>query len=503
MKVINIMNFVRQIDERMENSEEILFNTTKSELELINEYNLDATFLLQYDALCDERYLKLFRECNKDKIEIGLWYEIVEPLTSACGIPYESEEGWKWDWHIKPGFSMSYSPEERVKLIEEAMRKFKEVFGYYPKTVASWLIDTHTINFLTSNYQIDALAICRDQTNTDAYTLIGGYFNQAYYPSKNNIFTPAQTRKNQIDVPVFRLLGPCPIHNYDTVKYLSSENSKFGNGCFTMETVWPLGSDSDCVDWYLRTYFENEYLGFSYMHIGQENSFGVRNFLPTLKMQLEKVIKLENVQILKMGQTGAFFKQLYKYKTPATSLVALDNWDTYSDVQSVYYNCCNYTVNLFRYEDSIFIRSLYFFNDEIKDKYLNEKCLTFDAVYENLPVVDTLFSSKNEKKKCGLQICDNAKHFYVEKISEGVLKVYWDNGEVVFCENEIFIKSNEIKFYLENSIYKYSLIDNKIVFDYSDFEYVLEVLGATLKFDNNTIYFNLNDEYCILRFKSV
>ena len=36
----------------------------------------------------------------------------------------------------------------------------------------------------------EAFAICRDQTNTDAYTLVGGYFNQAYYPSRRSMFTP-------------------------------------------------------------------------------------------------------------------------------------------------------------------------------------------------------------------------------------------------------------------------------------------------------------------------
>ena len=72
MKVINIMNFVRQIDERMEDSLNVLYNTTKSELEMVNEYDLEATFLLQYDALCDERYIELFKETNPQKIVLGL-----------------------------------------------------------------------------------------------------------------------------------------------------------------------------------------------------------------------------------------------------------------------------------------------------------------------------------------------------------------------------------------------------------------------------------------------
>jgi len=60
----------------------------------------DNTFLLQYDAVCDENFVSLFKNKATDKTELGLWYEIVEPLTSACGIPYRSKKGWKWDWHI-------------------------------------------------------------------------------------------------------------------------------------------------------------------------------------------------------------------------------------------------------------------------------------------------------------------------------------------------------------------------------------------------------------------
>ena len=143
MKIVNLMNFVRRIDERMENSTERLLAFTAEQLDLVNGYGVDNTFLLQYDAICDEDFVSLFKNKATDKTELGLWYEIVEPLASACGIPYRSENGWKWDWHIIPGFSMAYSPSQREALIDEAMRKFKETFGYYPKTVGSWLIDTH------------------------------------------------------------------------------------------------------------------------------------------------------------------------------------------------------------------------------------------------------------------------------------------------------------------------------------------------------------------------
>ena len=50
MKIVNVMNFVRRIDERQENSTEKLYNYTKRQLDLLNEYALDNTFLL-YEVL--------------------------------------------------------------------------------------------------------------------------------------------------------------------------------------------------------------------------------------------------------------------------------------------------------------------------------------------------------------------------------------------------------------------------------------------------------------------
>ena len=47
MKVVNLMNFVRRIDERTENSTEHLLSFTREQLRLVNGYGVDKTFLLQ------------------------------------------------------------------------------------------------------------------------------------------------------------------------------------------------------------------------------------------------------------------------------------------------------------------------------------------------------------------------------------------------------------------------------------------------------------------------
>lgn len=476
MKVINVMNFVRQCDPRTDVIDRALFPTTKAQIELVKEMDVEHTFLLQYDTLCDQKYIDLFKEESTEKTELGLWFEIVQELTDAVGIPYRSEKGWSWDWHIIPGFSMGYSVAERELLVDEAMRKFKEVYGFYPKSVASWTIDTHTINYLTDHYEISTLMNCRDQVSTDAYTMIGGYFNQAYYPSRKNMFTPAQSEELRVNVPMFRLLGPDPIHNYDDKKYISPDCEHQMN-CYTLEAVW-IDSHTSVMDWFLKTYFVNEDMGFSYAQIGQENSFGARDILSPLRMQIEKAKAMKDVKFMKVCDTGDWFKEQYKGETPVTAVTALDNWDK-EDIQSVYYDSQFYTANLFRHNKDIFIRALYAFDENAEDTYLREVCTTFDAVYENQPVVDTVIWGKDEEK-CGMYFDNDGESFSVNRISEKQLKASWGNKAVIFDEKSILTDNISISFYPGQAKAQISITENSIEYLYRGREYAVQITGGTV-----------------------
>lgn len=103
MRVVNIMNFVRQCDPRMEDSERILYETTAAQVSLVKEYGYDNTFLLQYDAVIDSAYQELFHREADGHMELGLWYEIVQPLVEKAGLPWRGQKGWRWDWHVIPG----------------------------------------------------------------------------------------------------------------------------------------------------------------------------------------------------------------------------------------------------------------------------------------------------------------------------------------------------------------------------------------------------------------
>jgi hypothetical protein len=371
---------------------------------------------------------------------------------------------------------MAYTPAERELLIDEAMRKFRETFGFYPRTVASWLIDTHTINYLSEHYEIDTVAICRDQVNTDAYTLVGGYFNQAYYPSKRNIFTPAQTEEFQTNVPVFRLLGPCPIHNYDNHKYSSEELlAPTKKPCYTLEpSSRVMGGSPHAVKWMFDSYYSEESLGFAYAQIGQENCFlNVGELvLDGTRLQIDTLLARGDVSFMKMCDTGRAFREKFPKETPPTSVVAPNNWDS-TDVQSFYYDCKNYTANLFRFEEAIFLRSFFLFDERVKEHYLEKTCKTFDAIYENLPIVDSKVSEDSEKKSCGLMIDTDGSVARAERVGENALCVSWCGGSVTFREDRIVIRAPRLVWYGNSRTAAVELDRERITLEYKGVRYGL------------------------------
>jgi hypothetical protein len=109
-RIVNIYNFVRNSDSRMENSEEVLYETTRRQVELIKQARLPATWALQYDALINPRYQKLFKEQLSASDEIAAWWEIPRPLVEKAGLKWRGR--FDWDWAANVGFSPGYSPED-------------------------------------------------------------------------------------------------------------------------------------------------------------------------------------------------------------------------------------------------------------------------------------------------------------------------------------------------------------------------------------------------------
>lgn len=382
-KIVNIINFIRLTEPRdPEITEDVLYQTVVKQIAIMRKYHLKGTFLLQYDALLDSRYQELLKPLPADSFEIGAWWEMPKPLVLDAGLTWRGNSS--WDPRADVDFSTGYSPEDRRKLADTYMEHFKKIYGRYPLSVGSWFIDAYTLNYLYKKYGIVASCNCKDQIGTDGYTLWGGYWNQAYYPSLKNAYMPAQNANNQIPVPIFRMLGSDPVRQYDNG--LGNERQ----GVVTLEPVYQFGGgDSAWVHWYFNQFTEGECLNFAYVQAGQENSFTWNAMKKGYKIQMPLIAKLRNenkLTVETLAESGKWFRQKFKV-TPATS-VTVNNDLNNKDVQTVWFDSRFYRMNLLWENGTCRFRDIHLFNENLASSYLTQKSTSTKASFFTLPFVD-------------------------------------------------------------------------------------------------------------------
>jgi hypothetical protein len=390
-RIINIVNFIRLLEPRDPAiTQNVLYQTVVKQVDMMRKYKLGGTFLLQYDALIDSRYQQLLKGLSKDSFEIGAWWEIPQPMVEKAGLKWRGR--YAWDWHADVGFSTGYTPEEREKLADVYMEEFKKIYGAYPKSVASWFIDAHTLNYLYQKYHIVASANCKDQYGTDGYTLWGGYWNQAYYPSKINSYMPAQHEASQIPVPIFRMLGSDPIRQYDNGLGSSRQ------GVITLEPVYPKGGgDETWVNWFMKEFVDGEPMEFAYTQAGQENSFTWNGMAKGFEIQLPLIAKLRDenkVTVETLAASGEWFKKNYKV-TPATSVVVTTDLKD-SDRKTIWFNGRFYRANLLWEKGTLRFRDIHLFNEKLPSVYTTEVATSNECSFFTLPFVDGYLWSKGD-----------------------------------------------------------------------------------------------------------
>lgn len=387
-RIVNIVNFIRQNDYRVENSEQKLYETVERQIDLLKHNDLPATFLLQYDALVDKRYQQLLTNDLDEHFEVGAWWEITQPQVEDAGLTWRGDHPWVSQANI--AFTTGYTKAEREKLVDVYMKKFKEVFGRYPQSVGSWFIDAHTLQYMKDNYQIIASCNCKDQVGTDGYTLWGGYWNQAYYPSKRNAYMPAQNEEQQISVPIFRMLGSDPIYQYDC------SLGGNGQGVITLEPVYEhAGMNREWVESFMDCIANQPCLAFSYAQAGQENSFTWEGMAKGLEMQMPLIAAMRQqgqLRVETLGESGKWFSKQFKV-TPATAVTAMDDSQHLGN-KTVWYNSRYYRANvLMNAGGKLRFRDIHLFDERMKSNYLDTPGEGSYFEFTTLPIVDGLLWS--------------------------------------------------------------------------------------------------------------
>ena len=377
-RAINIMNFIRAEEPREPMD---LMLPVREQMALIKAHKFPATWLLQYDALVEGPFVAFLKAEMPADHEAGIWFEMNRKICDDAGITWRGNPDWEWDYHVPVAYAIGYTPDERRKLADTAVKTFKRIFGQDVKSIASWNLDAITVAHLSDHHGIDALGNCRDQLATDGFTIWGAPI-AGYYPNRLNAWSPAVEAKNQISTPIFRLLGQDPVYYY-------------GEGIpapDTMEPVWPTGRSEIFVDRFLDMIAHGPTQAFGYAQLGQENSFGWPEMSKAYPMQMDKLAKARSeggLIVETMGETGRRFRRSYK-STPTQAQVMLQDPLGRSEPpqRTVWYQSKFLRANLHFRGTEFYLRDLHVYDDRFPQPYLTDPVRQHGIEQRMLAVLD-------------------------------------------------------------------------------------------------------------------
>ncbi len=390
--IVNIYNFIRMSHQEPSEFLEADFDTIARQIRLLKQYGLPSTFALKYDALTEPRYQALLKENTDANDEIAAWWEITEPLCRRAGVPFPQKDSETFDERVDSAYSVGYEPEDRKRLVDAYMEDFFGVFGFYPKTIGSWVLDPVTLAHAESCYGVVGAAICRDQMGTDGFTLWGGYPNGIYFPSRQNEYLPAQTSSGQLPIAMFRLLSPDPVFSFE-------QDVREGlSGVYTLEPCCTNGRDPRRISWYFSCLTQEDRCGIGYAQVGQENNFLWENIRPGFEPQLKLLKELSRkglVRIETMAESAEWFSRKYAM-TPPMSWSASSDWEGKPIRQDIsdgserlaapgtgstgfpaalWYACKNYRIGFLGERGHLRIRDWFLYDQDYPSRYLKEGLL--------------------------------------------------------------------------------------------------------------------------------
>lgn len=381
--IVHIYNFIRMSHTEPSRFIPDDFETLREQLILIKQYGLPGTYALKYDALTEPRYQALLKEYLEECDELGAWWEITGPLCRRAGVRFrDSRDDLVYDDRVDSAYSPGYEPEERKRLVDAYMTEFRAVFGCFPTSIGSWVLDEVTIAYARQRYGVCAACICRDQMGVDGFTLWGGWPNGVYLPSRHNIFIPASTEENRLDIPVFRLLGPDPIYNFE------ADVRNGLQGVYTLEPSWLAGRNPAFLRDYFANLTEEKGFGIGYAQVGQENNFLWENIRPGLAPQLEMVAALAakgKIRLETIAATGRWFVRQYRL-TPPLMLQADVDW-TGGGLCAQWYASVNYRLGLLGENGRLRIRDLFLYREDYPGRYLSRRMRGTKSTFDALPLM--------------------------------------------------------------------------------------------------------------------
>lgn len=251
---ITVLNAIR--GQELGHDNEDLLPGLEAQWNATHELGINATWLWQYSAL-ENQPLVDFAKKEMTNQEFGLFLEIDRNFTLKSGVGYRG----RGPWYFSDGLLLvSYDKEERQKLIDTAFAKFKQTFGYYPKTVGSWWIGADSIDYMQKKYGITSAMKASDQYDLDKYTLWGSPWGISYLASKENEGIPAESFDKSSKVVIMQWASRDPLLAYGNTPY---------HGLYSIQDFHAQNYDMPYFSYLLSIYLQKP---LDHILLGLENS---------------------------------------------------------------------------------------------------------------------------------------------------------------------------------------------------------------------------------------
>lgn len=389
----------------------------------IAKRNLRTTWLLRYDALKDQKIVNQLK--NVSNSEVGLFLEVIPSVAEAAHITYNKSD----NWHVAGTILITgYKVEDRIKLIDEYFKIFKEKFGYYPKSVGAWWIDGQSLEYMNKKYQVSANLAVADQFSTDSYQIWGLHWSTPYYPSKINASQPAQSITSKTGTVTFQWAGRDPYRGYGS-RVEQSTLSVQAN-----DYLLHKGLNINYFNYLLDVFVKDNVKPFGQLTIGIENDFTQKEYRDEFVKQLDEIKKRPEVVILTMSEFSEWYKRAFPDQSPTKIIFAKDYEDPSLNV--TWYQSPIYRAGVFQTKEGLYLKDLRTYSDTMKEPCLEVAC-------EELNLAKTV-SKALDYVTFGQQLTleeGPSKDFIIDR--EGFKVNYTNdleiNKELVFLKNDLII----------------------------------------------------------------
>ena len=328
-----------------------LLASLKGQWQVVHKEKVSATWLWQYTALEDDRLVNFAKESMSNQ-EFGLFLEIDKNTAMKSGVRYRGQG----PLYFSDGLLLvSYDRDERRKLIDKLFAKFREKFGYYPKTVGAWWIGGDSLTYMQQKYGIVAAMKAADQFDLDVYSIWGSPWSIPYLAAKENEAIPADSFNDSSKVVVIQWAPRDPLYGYS-------------DAMFSLQDFSIQGYPFSYVDYlstiYLRKPLDN-------LNVGLENGGTVKQFEAYFTDKLSGAKRMESqgkLEILPVKDYAERF--LGKRKVFANSDVNYFLVKDYkSEDQSFWYHGGNYKAGIHKVGDAVYLVDLRNYSTKVNEDY--------------------------------------------------------------------------------------------------------------------------------------